>query len=643
MQEDSEANSPLGVGIVIEPFKQGTGVSCPEPHSHVDEEDTSTLPPTAPPPPRGKEEPRGSIFCDICGHGFRAAQHSRGTEKAKHLFHMHPNVGRTYEGARCLDLPPGKSHFVDIAAFRGQNWRGQLGAWNSREGNPPLAHLRRTCAGEFWAQGSFRCTICEEGKCKRSAAKLLLDRESTKALARLDGEEGFGVEAGLARHTGHRGRGKEDHTGLADKKQGPKRLHPCSECGQAFCSSSALTRHRIAHVQELYKRPESGQSFRDTSAFVRHQKGHIRRKRYRCVKRGQGSLDAAVLMLHQKSRTEDKARGCVESEQSCGSDSDHRTSEEGSPGVASLGEEHSREEVLSGSRQSNPTEGEPFRKPLGLGRHQRTCSNDKVLSIPAEENSSSRGLYFRESSDSASCKPIRVQEKLGHGCRGDGCWGGVESSAEPQRRTRVADKPALVSTEMAALIRLPSTKPYKCHDCKQSFVDAAGLSRHQSGHLKDKHLKCLECAVGFPNRLALIQHQMEHTAEKLEGVQQHQPKNRCGKEGDRGNPLEFGESFTEISAVLLQRGTAVSERGASQRLKDRGVDGKQNSGNISESTEPPYFHLDLRKASGSGGERPHHRAQHDRGKYVAHPKHGKISRNSSILLRHLQNHTAEKP
>ncbi|KAL8176510.1 UNVERIFIED_CONTAM: hypothetical protein K2H54_035832 [Gekko kuhli] len=195
---------------------------------------------------------------------------------------------------------------------------------------------------------------------------------------------------------------------------------------------------------------------------------------------------------------------------------------------------------------------------------------------------------------------------------------------------------------MAALIRLPSTKPYKCHDCKQSFVDATGLSRHQIGHMKDKLLKCPECAMGFPDRLALIRHQMEHTAEKLKGVQK-QTKNHRGKERDHGSPLEFGESFTEISAILLQRGTPVSERGTPQRLKNRGTDRKQNSGDVSEMTEPPYFRLDLGKASGASSVLAQRHAQQDRGKYIAHPESGKISRNSSMLLRHLQNHTAEKP
>lgn len=576
-------------------------------------------------------------LCDVCGQRFQSsttlARHRKG-----HTSYICTECGKSFETAGALACHR-ESHASWICGICGQNCEDSL-ALEQHEETHSL-HICGAC-GESFAHREALSLHEEEGKCTERA-KLLLDRESPQALVCLDGEEGFGDEVVLARCVEGGERCKEDSSGLVGEEWSPKRLHACSECRQAFSDGTALARHQIAHVQEkLYKRPEFG----GTMALARHQREPTRGKRYRCVKRGQASLDAAVLMLHQKSHTEDQAQGCLEPREPFSSDSEHgvsqRTGEERSSDTALLGEELSREQSPSGSQQGSPMEDEPFRESLGLVKHQRPCPDDKVLSIPVEEKSSSCGLCFQESSALASYKKTRLEEKLGLGCHGDSA--SVESSAvaPPQRRTSTADKPAPVSTEMAALIRLPSTKPYKCHDCKQSFVDATGLSRHQIGHMKDKLLKCPECAKGFPDRLALIRHQMEHTAEKLKGVQKL-PKNHRGKERDRGSPLEFGESFTEISAILLQRRTPVSERGAPQCLKDRGADRKQKSGDVSELTEPPYFHLDLGKASGTSNMLAHRHAPQDRGKYLPHPEPGKISRNSSMLLRHLQNHTAEKP
>ncbi|XP_077171576.1 uncharacterized protein LOC143826620 [Paroedura picta] len=542
---------------------------------------------------------------NVCGQSFQTSV-TLVRHRENHASYICTECGKSFEAAGALACHR-ESHASWICGICGQNCEDSL-ALEQHEETHSL-HICGTC-GESFVHREALSLHEEEGKCKERA-KLLLDGESPEVFAGLDSEEDFGEEV-LVQHVEQGGSCKEDSS-------------------------------RLAHVLEkMHKHPEFG----GTLALARHQREHLREKRSQCTKRGHTSLDATVLMLHQKSHTEDKAHGRLESGGRLSSesfqDAHQRTCEERSPDTAPFGGEPSADQSPSGSQQSNSMEDEPLREPLGLVAHQRNCSSDQVLSAPVEEKSSSCGLRFQESSALASCKKIRLEEKLGLGCRGDGWF--TESSAVvlPQKRTSAADKPAPASTEMAALIRLPSTKPYKCHDCKQSFVDAAGLSRHQIGHMKDKLLKCSECAMDFPDRLALIRHQMEHTAEKLKGVKK-QPKNHRGKERDRGSPLEFGESFTEISAILLQRGTPISERGTPQRLKDRGTDRKLNSGDISELTEPSRFHLDLGKASSVGNVLAHRHAQPDRGKYMVHPEPGKISRNNSMLLRHLQNHTAEKP
>ncbi|XP_062992984.1 uncharacterized protein LOC134405669 [Elgaria multicarinata webbii] len=585
-------------------------------------------------------------LCIICGQGFPDGA-ALARHRESHTSFICTECGRSFGEATALACHQ-ENHESWICGICGQDCKDSLALLQHEE-----THSRRG-RGAF-GEGSVDSKAPvrhEEGRTRKENSKRLFVQESPKSLACMDPREGFAVGSVLMPQQEAQatwaclecGERCKDSSALASHQQSHRRPGACSECGQAFADSAALSRHQVTHTQEkLYQCPECEQSLRSISGLARHQRECLGGKPLRRVGCGQAFADVAALTLHQNSHVEGETHGCSGSGEAFTVGLDlavhPRNPQEGPPDTCAVApqkisprDKASDENPVSSSHRSVPLEDRLLRRGSGLAAHQGIHSEDKTLDrapqrTPEEEEPPSCGL-LQGSSALASHQQARLEEEPGSA-----------AIAAPQKRTSAADRPAPASTEMAALIRHPSTKPYKCRGCEQSFADAASLSRHQIGHVKAQLLKCLECGRGFPERLALIRHQREHTAEKTRSARQRPPpKNNHGKERDCRNPLEFGESFTEISAILLQRGNRVSERGLPQRPKDHGADGKRSSGDTLETTEP-YFHLDLRKKPGAGSVL----MPQDKGRYFVHSEPGKISRNSSILLQHLQNHTAEKP
>ncbi|XP_034275737.1 zinc finger protein 629-like isoform X1 [Pantherophis guttatus] len=408
-----------------------------------------------------------------------------------------------------------------------------------------------------------------------------------------------------------------------------EKLYRCSECEQDFGDLLALTCHqREQKCGNLDQCMECGQPVVDTSALTLHQERQLGDKAHERLQPKEASSPELDIAVHQKNRTEEPSDTALTD-----------------PQEVLTGQETSKESALSSFNQGKPLEDQLFCGCSGFSAHQGTImddntSNNKPQRIPMGP---SGGLPQSHSSPSLqedeSC--LHPQE----GCRAKSPLD-VSSFKEASicalisPRSSILDKSSPVSTVMTALIQQSSTKPYKCHECEQSFVTAAGLSHHQIGHTKERWLKCPECGQGFPERWALIQHQMDHRVEKDKGAHNpSSPKQNCSK--DRGNP-ELGENFTGFSAILLQRGNHISERSMLLRPKDHGADGKQTLADALETSES-YFNLDLGKTPRSGGLLAQHHIRPDKGRYFVHSEPRKISRNSSLLLHHLQNHTVEKP
>lgn len=547
-------------------------------------------------------------LCNVCGQSFQDAA-TLEQHRASHTSYICSECGRSFGDADALSCHQ-ENHESLICGICGQNCKDSLALAQHEE-----THSLHICGGcgESFVDSKTLALHEESGRCKENS-KLILDQESSKAFVCIDCRESFVDEATLAQHQEtHKtwvglecGENCKDSAELVDHRESHKGSHVCSECGEAFVDSKALKLHRKSHTGgKAQGCLASGEPLNTDSDVAVDQRTHLE------------ELPDKRLAADHNTFTRDKP-----SDENSGSSSPVNTVLENQPfrghsGLAAHQRNHLKDITPEGMDQRGLVEGKSPSSGL--------CPQDS--SIPANPHTSKFAPYQQIPSEDKPCPSSQDDIPF------------KESStvALTQKRTS-----APISTEMAALIRHPSTKPYKCHDCEQSFADATGLSHHQISHMKEKMLKCPECGTGFPDRPALIQHQAEHTAEKGRNVQQPKKRKVCVKEKCGGNSLEFGESFTEISAILLQRRSQLSERGTPTWQKDQGVDGKQSSSDVLEATEP-YFHLDLGKTSNASNVLAQHHPHPDKGRYFAHPESGKISRNSSILLQHLQNHTAEKP
>lgn len=419
-----------------------------------------------------------------------------------------------------------------------------------------------------------------------------------------------------------------EHGGHGEVNSRQEKLYRCSECEEDFGDLMALNCHqREQKCGNLDQRMECGQPVLDTSALMLHQERQLGGKAHECLQPKGASNPELDIVGHQKNRTEEPSDAALTG-----------------PQEVLAGEDTSKKRARSSFSQGKPLEGQPFCGSSGFSAHQGTITDDNTSSNKPQRIpiGSSGGLPQSHSSPS-----LEEDESCLHpqdGCRAKSPLN-VSSFKEASiralisPRTSILDKSSPVSTVMTALIQQSSTKPYKCHECEQSFATAAGLSHHQIGHTKECWLKCPECGQGFPERWALMQHQMDHRVEKDGAHNPSSPKQNCSK--DRGDP-ELGENLTGFSAILLQRGNRISERSTLLRPKDHGADGKQTLADALETSES-YFNLDLGKSPCCGGLLAQHHIRPDKGRYFVRSEPRKISRNSSLLLHHLQNHTVEKP
>ncbi|KAH0626337.1 hypothetical protein JD844_001263 [Phrynosoma platyrhinos] len=531
------------------------------------------------------QESHGAHLCNLCGQSF---QDSAGLvrHRENHTSYICTECGRSFGDAHALACHQ-ENHESWICGVCGQNFKDSLTLAHHEETHS--LPNRKTFEGSF-VKSRARALHSKSGKCFKENPKLRFDQKSCEDLVRSDSRESFAVGVVL------------EH----QKTQ----AWVCLECGER-CQDSVECRQTL--------------------------------------------MGTTTLKHHQNSHKKDKVAGSLEPEESFNTDSDFVLSQKNCMGRFSNKSllapqkifpsgEPCTENAVPSSCQNISLEGQPSQSHSSLTAQQGIPAEDKTLGSapqrsPAEEKAPLCG-HLQDSCILASQEEAHIEEKPGSDHHGVSLLQEISPVTPPHKRTPAGERPSPVSTEMAALIRHPSPNPYKCHNCEQSFADATGLSHHQIDHTKERLLKCPECGRGFPERLALIRHQMEHTAEKGRGSRQNlRRKSSHGKEKDQGSPLEFGESFTEISAILLQRRNHVPEMGTRQHLKNHGADGKGDAGDALE----PYFHFEFGKNSSMGGGLAHHHIQQDKGKYFAHSEPGKISRNSSILLQHLQNHTGEKP
>ncbi|XP_072833015.2 zinc finger protein 629 isoform X1 [Pogona vitticeps] len=583
-------------------------------------------------------------LCDVCGESFRDGA-ALALHEESHTSYICTQCGRSFGDADALTHHM-ESHAPWICGLCGQSCKD---SWAL------AAHEKRVHA----AFGHSKAlALREESRRSKGSSKLRFDQDSPRDLPCLDSRGNFGqgtVSEEMAQSPIclKRGESCKESVGLEECRPGGRRPPSCSKCRQVFANSTALRRHQITHRQKkAYRCPECEHCFPDLSAFAQHRREHSREKLHPCAECGQSFADTRALLLHQNSHLGDKTHRGLEAGGAANPDpgpSTHlKNCTEGSstrlPASQDTfpGDEPSDARLASSFHHSIPLKDPLSRRVLGFSAPQGSPPKEEAFDrrpqkMPSEETGSLGGL-LQDSSAHTSKQPTHREEES----RSEGSALKETSAVSlPQKRASATERPAPVSTEMAALMRRPSTKPYKCHDCEQSFADAGGLSRHQkTGHAKERPLTCLECGRGFLERLALMWHQAEHAAEKAQGTRPPPPDETWDVgEKDLAGPLEFGESFTEISAILLQRGAHVPERGASQRPKDCGAGGKPDSGEASS----PYFRLDLGKKPGAGSVLSQRRVQRDKGRFLVHSEPGKNSRKNSILLQHLRNHTAEEP
>ncbi|KAJ7314149.1 hypothetical protein JRQ81_006089 [Phrynocephalus forsythii] len=566
------------------------------------------------------EESHASYICSECGKSFADAHALTGHQES-HVSWICGICGQSCRDSWALAVHEERSH----VAFGHSKSRRRKGNSKLRPEQGSPVDLARVGSRRDSSEG----TVCR----KMATRPILLER----------------------------GESRKESVEPEEYRQNSRRPHVCSRCGQGFADRMALRRHEIAHRQKkLDKCPVRKRSTTDPMALAQHQKGHSHEKLYLCAKCGESFADPRALVHHQNRHLGDKAHGGLGAGGSVHADCalalplDNPM--EGSPDPclpaspkAPPRGEPSEAMAVSSGHQSIQGKVQPFRDDVGFtapqGSHSEEEAFDKRPQRTQAEETVSLGGCLRDTPALVSTQPALLDEESPLGFPPGSPSKNISAASLPPGRGVATDRPAPVSTEMAALMRRLSTKPYKCHHCEQSFADAAGLSRHQKiGHEKPRPLACLECGRGFPERLALVWHQAEHTAEK--GCSGRPPpalrEKGQGTEKDNGGPLEFGESFTEISAILLQRGSCVPERVASQGPKDRGALGKEESGDTSQPSGA-YFRLDLGGKTGTGSVLSQRRVQRDKGKFLGRSELGKICRKNSILLQHLQNHTVEKP
>nr|XP_060636130.1 zinc finger protein 850-like isoform X2 [Anolis sagrei ordinatus] len=549
------------------------------------------------------QESHASHLCNLCGKTF---QDSAGLvhHRESHTSYICTECGRTFSDAHTLVCHQ-ETHESWICGICGQNCKDRLALVHHEE-----THSMPNCGSLV---KSKVCTLHNKKKgCFKENPKLMLDQKSVD-LTQSNSQESVAAGAFLVQHQETQeawiclecGEDCQDRLALVDHCRSHGRSHSCSK-------RTDLCHHQLTRLKgKLYKCFKCDQSFGSILDFTQHQEEHTGKKAHQRAKRRQDLVDTTTPKLHQNSHKGEKADECLEPEDSLDTDSDFVLSQKNhrkrlSP-IILPNDEPSTENSVPSSRQIISLESQPFRSHSSFTACQGIPPEDKEPLCGPHKDSS----------------VLTSQQEAHQGDKRE-----VSPATPPPKRT-----PAPVSTEMAALIRHPSPKPYKCHNCEWSFVDAVGLSQHQTDHTKERLPKRPECGKDFPERLALIRHQ--HAAEKAKANQPALPtKSNRNKERDQGSSLEFGESFTEISAILLQRGDHATKRGSRHQLKKHGT----CSGDALE----PYFQLGLGKNSSTGGGLAQRHAQQDKGKYFAFSGPTKISRNSSILLQHLQNHTAEK-
>uniref|UniRef100_A0A803U1H3 C2H2-type domain-containing protein n=1 Tax=Anolis carolinensis TaxID=28377 RepID=A0A803U1H3_ANOCA len=562
------------------------------------------------------QESHASHLCNLCGKNFQdraGLVHHR----ESHTSYICTECGRTFSDAHALVCHQ-ETHESWICGICGQNCKDRLALVHHEETHSlPI----RGAIGGRLVKSKVHTLHNKRGGCFKENPKLTFDQKSVD-LTQSKSQESVAAGAFLVQHQETQeawtclecGENCQDNLALVDHYRSHGRSHSCSKCRLSFSKHTTLCHHQLSHLKgKLYKCSGCDQSFGDILDFTQHQKEHTGKEVHQRAKCRQALVDTTTPKLQRNSHKGEKADECLEPEHSFNTDSDFALSQKNHTGKLSPGilpsDEPSTENSLPSSHQINSLEGQPFQSHSSFTTHK---------GIPPEDKESSGGPH----EDSFV---LTSQQGAHQGDKEE-----ISPATPPPKRS-----PAPVSTEMAALFQHPSPKPYKCHNCEWSFVDAAGLSQHQIDHTKEGLLKGPECGKDFPERLALICPQTEHAAEKAKANQPALPtKSNCSKERDQGSSLEFGESFTEISAILLQRGEHTYKRGSRQQLKKH----RPGSGDALE----PYFHLGLDKKSSTGGGLSQRHVQQDKGKYFAFSDPTKISRNSSILLQHLQNHTAEK-
>lgn len=104
----------------------------------------------------------------------------------------------------------------------------------------------------------------------------------------------------------------EDTEPKAKKCQNPKKNHPCSYCGKAFASNSALVAHIRVHTQERpFPCSYCQKRFRTVGALELHERRHSGVKPYKCDFCGKGFAESSNLKVHRRIHTQEKPHVCT--------------------------------------------------------------------------------------------------------------------------------------------------------------------------------------------------------------------------------------------------------------------------------------------------------------------------------------------
>ncbi|KXJ68803.1 hypothetical protein RP20_CCG001601 [Aedes albopictus] len=96
------------------------------------------------------------------------------------------------------------------------------------------------------------------------------------------------------------------------KCQNPKKNHPCSYCGKAFASNSALVAHIRVHTQERpFPCSYCQKRFRTVGALELHERRHSGVKPYKCDFCGKGFAESSNLKVHRRIHTQEKPHVCT--------------------------------------------------------------------------------------------------------------------------------------------------------------------------------------------------------------------------------------------------------------------------------------------------------------------------------------------